>query len=102
MPAMATPLACPFACAMTDASRSGRGRLSDPVLQDAVNRTNAVLPTDLFPLLVRAPVIAHRHLVDAKVHLGKLGGQLGLDAESVFLDLYRLDHVRPEGLVAGL
>src|SRR5262252_4527241 len=77
-------------------------RPSDAVLDDGVDGAHAVLPADLLPLLVRSPAVADGNLVDPQLHLGDLGGQLGLDAEAVLLDDQRLRDLGAERLVADL
>src|SRR5262249_61078722 len=72
------------------------------VLGDGVEGAHAVLPADLLPLLVGAPVIADGHLEDAGTGARHLGGDLRLEAEAILLDLQRLDELAAEGLVAGL
>ena len=71
-------------------------------LGDAPHRPHAVAPADLLALGVGAAVVADAHLVDPAAGPGHLGGDLGLEAEAVLLDVDRLDHLAAEGLVAGL
>src|SRR5262245_14255775 len=71
-------------------------------LQDAVDGPHAIAPADLLALGVGAAVVADPQLVDPPVAPGHLGGDLGLEPEPVLLDDHRLDHLAPEGLVAGL
>src|SRR5262249_5491747 len=82
--------------------RALSGAAPDAVLYDGVDGAHAVLPADLLPLFVGPAAVADRTLVDAQLHLGHLGGQLGLDAEAVLLDDDRLGDLAREGLVADL
>src|SRR5258706_917879 len=72
------------------------------VPDDTVDRAEPVAPADLLALGIGAPVVRDADLVDAHAQLGDLRGDLGLEAETVLLDRDRLDHLAPEGLVAGL
>ena len=42
-----------------------------------------------------------RHLIDTRVHVSNLGGDLRLESKAIFLDGDRLDDLAPENLEAG-
>src|ERR1700730_15127927 len=72
------------------------------VADDAVERPDAIAPADLLALGVVATVVGDAHLVDPPAGPGHFGGDLGLEAKAVLLELDRLDDLATEGLVAGL
>src|SRR5579864_5288047 len=76
--------------------------VDDPEPQNHAQRLEAVLPSDLLAFLVRPPVIADRHFVDAQLPLRGLHGDLRLEAESIRPDGNALQQVRAKHLVAGL
>src|SRR5262245_18055756 len=72
------------------------------VLEDAVHRPHPIAPTDLLAFSVRAAAVRDANLVDAPAGGRDLGGDFGLEAEAILLDLDRLDDLATERLVAGL
>jgi hypothetical protein len=71
------------------------------VLHDAPEGAEAVFPADLFAFLVGAAFVGDADFVQAAAAGGDLGGDLGLEAEAVFLDGDGADEVAAEDLVAG-
>ena len=76
--------------------------VDERVAQDRPEGDDAVRPADLLAFPVRPAGVGDRHLVDARVHLRQLRGELRLHAESARPDRDALDDVRAEDLVAGL
>src|SRR4051812_19070583 len=72
------------------------------VLDDAVQGTHAILPSDLLALAVRAAAIGDPDLVHASLRVGDLGGDLRLEAEPILFKLDRLDELAAKRLVARL
>jgi len=73
------------------------------VLEDAVDRPEAVFPVDLFPFLVSAAVIGDPHLVDAYPrHAGDPGRYLRLETETFLFQVERLNGFCVEEFIAGL
>src|SRR5204863_5893860 len=62
---------------------------------------DAVAPSDLFALVISPPVVGDGHFVHAIPALENLRRNLGLDAESVALELERSEHLDPHCLIAG-
>src|SRR5688572_28023239 len=61
----------------------------DGILCDAIDRTHAILPVDLFPFSVRATVIGDSDLIDSYARNAcDLNGDLGLETKPVFLQPY--------------
>src|SRR5437879_13783822 len=81
---------------------SGRSSSCDVVLDDAVQGAKPVLPADLFAFRVGASGIGNADLVNPRSDPGHLGGDFGLEAETVLLDpnaVYEFAAIHP---VAGL
>src|SRR6185369_1756868 len=82
--------------------------LNDPrglvqvVFQDAIQRSKAVLGSDLLAFSVGTPSIGNTHLVDAKAHVRNFRHDFRLETEAVFFDRNRLNHLSTEYLITGL
>lgn len=73
------------------------------VFQDAVNSPEAILCPDLLSFLIGAAVIRNTHFIDPDIRkAGYLGCDLRFKSKAVFLEMYFLDVVRPEELIACL
>ncbi|EAU68603.1 hypothetical protein STIAU_8807 [Stigmatella aurantiaca DW4/3-1] len=81
---------------------TGNGLARHRVFGDDVECAHPVLPANLLALLVGAAVVADGHLVHAPAAAGDLRGDLGLEAEPLFLHPDGFQHLGAEGLVAGL
>src|SRR4051812_31463784 len=87
----------------TFASFTEMASVPEAVLEERPHGREAVLPRDLLPLVVGAPVVADRQLVDPEAATADLGGQLRLDAEvGLAQRLGRAQHLERESLVARL
>src|SRR6266487_3889458 len=75
---------------------------SEIVFYYGINRPDAVLPIDLLALRISPSAVRDPDLVNSTACAGKLGSYLGLNAESVLLDLNCFDKRSFESLVAGL
>src|SRR6185369_2503041 len=63
------------------------GSVHEAESDDRQDRLDAVLPRDLLPLFVAAPVVRHAHFVNPqpRAELGDLGGDLRLKAKAIAL-----------------
>lgn len=55
------------------------------VFDDAVERADAIFPTDLLALFVSSSVIRNADLIDSTFGFRQLGGNFGLESESILL-----------------
>ena len=75
----------------------------DIVLHDTPDRTEAVFPADFFAFFVGTAVVGDAYFVDAYAFdPGDLGGNLGLEAEAGFFELYGLYDLPAHQLIACL
>src|SRR6185503_8012788 len=82
--------------------RGAAASTKEVVLDDAVDGTKPVPVTYFLALGVGAAVVRDADLVDANAELGHLGGDLGLEAEAILLDLDGLDDAAAKRLIACL
>ena len=83
--------------------RAGGARsLEKIVFSDGPECAETVAPANFFPLGVGATVVTDADLVDHGARTCDLGGDLGLEAEAIFLDLDFLNHLATENFVASL
>ena len=73
-------------------------RSLDRIFQYAPESFNAVLPSDLLPFFVGAPVIRDADFINAQFHPRYLHSHFRLEAETVLLKLDRLNDLAPETL----
>ncbi len=76
--------------------------VGEPEARDRPQRLEAVAPVDLLAFLVGPAGIADRDLEDARLALGQLDRQLGLEPEVIRHDRDRLEEIGADGLVARL
>ena len=72
------------------------------VFENAANGAEAILPIDLLPFGVGAPVIRNGNLINADAETGYFCGDLGLEAKAVLFDAYALYNLATEHLIACL
>src|ERR1700739_4541612 len=76
-------------------------RLFNGILQQAPQGPETVLPADFLAFLISSSPVTYSPLVNSQSPLGQLHRNLRFEAESIFLDWDRLNHVAPERLIAG-
>ena len=70
--------------------------------KDAIEGGHAILPSDLLPLGVGAPVVTDREFVDSSLRLCQAGSHLGFETETVGRQRQSLQEIRMDNLIAGL
>ena len=82
---------------------AGGASLSEKIVfSDGPECAETVAPANFFPLGVGATVVTDTNLIDHGAGTRDLGGDLGLKAEAIFLDLDFLNYLATENFVAGL